>query len=159
MSDKFNEAELKGREKFKTFCDNQEWCTLIKFDENKYGSWDVAFLSGETKMIGELKDREYNSTTFDSWICEKEKLERIQAKVKKRKDIKVMYINTFTDDKILFIERIKASKELINKSKRVAGSNSILGIKLSPPVDTFLPTVIIDIEPKRFIRSSEPFIS
>lgn len=102
MSDKFNEAELKGREKFKTFCDNQEWCTLIKFDENKYGAYDVAFLSGETKMIGELKDREYNSTTFDSWICEKEKLERIQAKVKKRKDIKVMYINTFTDDKILF---------------------------------------------------------
>ncbi|MCP4761440.1 MAG: hypothetical protein GY870_06635 [archaeon] len=102
MSDKFNEAELKGREKFKTFCDNQDWCTLVKFDENKYGAYDVAFLSGTTKMIGELKDREYKSTTFDSWICEKEKLERIQQKVKKRKDVKVMYINTFTDDKILF---------------------------------------------------------
>lgn len=99
------ENEIKediGRKKFQTYCNQQEWCKINKFAKILYTKWDVSYFSGETYVIAEIKNREYNSTSFDDWFMEVKKhqsLLNIKNKVESEKgiEVKIHYINHFPD--------------------------------------------------------------
>jgi hypothetical protein len=102
----YRKKDEKGRDIFKTFCSNQQWCTFKKNSKDDYAKWDNAYLSGDTKMVGEIKYRtEYNSTSFGDWILEVDKLESLQKLQRKMqaKGVKttITYINHFKDGKTL----------------------------------------------------------
>ena len=103
----YEAADIKGRELFKEFCNTQSWCKMITVAPlDKV--WDVAYYSGGTKVIGEIKVRDYNSKAFIDWDYEHKKHHNLldiynQTKSKKRnqnKKIEIQYINFFTDDAI-----------------------------------------------------------
>lgn len=103
----YEAADNIGRELFKEFCSTQSWCKMIA-ESKPDDVWDVAYFSGSTRVIGEIKVRDYNSKAFLDWEYEEKKhnsLLRIynRTKAKKRnkdKKIEIQYINFFNDDAI-----------------------------------------------------------
>jgi hypothetical protein len=104
----YRKADENGRELFKTFCNTQSWCKVISESKDDYAPWDISYYSGSTKIIGEIKIRNYDSKAFLDWDYEQKKhnsLLSVYEKVKanpanKKKQIEIQYINFFTDDAI-----------------------------------------------------------
>lgn len=94
--DKFEEAEAEGRNLFERWAEGQQDITIVEFNENKYGHWDVAFYSAGTPVIGEIKYRKNHSTDWTEWILEKYKYEKLKQ-YHQQKNVEIMYINITTD--------------------------------------------------------------
>lgn len=99
---KFEKQEIKGRERFISYCKAQAWCKFNKASKNPYSAWDVSFYSGETKMIGEIKNRYYKSDDFEDWYLQSNKLDSLN-KIKEKygkmgEKVNIIYINHFTDN-------------------------------------------------------------
>ncbi len=74
--------------------------TINKWSENNYTHWDVSFYSGETKVIGEIKKRDYNHNSFNEWVLEVKKLKYLQELGTKHNCI-FMYINITKDNQMM----------------------------------------------------------
>lgn len=106
-TNKFTTADQEGRDLFKHYCGKSEWCKVIKESKNDKAPWDIAYMSGSTLIIGEIKVRtKYTSTTFANWDYEVKKhnsLKEIlnQMRIKHpNKRIEIQYINFFNDDAV-----------------------------------------------------------
>jgi hypothetical protein len=92
----------KGRIIFDAFCKQETWCKVNKYAKNDYSKWDVSYYSGNTAMLGEIKKRKYESTAYGTWFLQEDKyiaLTNTQTKLKQNgKDVKLTYINFFTDN-------------------------------------------------------------
>jgi hypothetical protein len=89
-----------GRQLFHLLCSQQKWCRHKKDSTNKYSSWDLSYLSGKTRMIGEIKyRREYEGDEFYDWILELEKLNNLkkihEKMLKQGIETRITYINHF----------------------------------------------------------------
>lgn len=96
-------AETKGRNNFSTVCQQEKWCKVNKFATKQDARWDVSFLSGTTQVIGEVKQRRYNSDTFNEWYFEQGKWEALNQLAKDNeartgKKTKIAYINAYNDN-------------------------------------------------------------
>ncbi|MBC5836802.1 hypothetical protein [Flavobacterium muglaense] len=104
----YRKADNNGRELFKTFCSTQSWCKVIAESKDDFAHWDISYYSGGTKIIGEIKVRNYDSKAFLDWDYEEKKHNNLltvyhQVKAKptnKNKNIEIQYINFFNDDAI-----------------------------------------------------------
>jgi hypothetical protein len=105
VMDKFEQQDSKGRERFKTFCKRKQWCKHHKDATEQYSHWDTSYFSGTTMVIGEVKERNYESSTYSDWYGEVYKyneLMKIKDKLAaKGKNVRVHYINIFTNDDII----------------------------------------------------------
>jgi len=130
-TNKFDESELQGRNKFNTFCNRQPWCKVEKFNDDKYGSWDVAYYSGDTKILGEIKDRNYSSEDFGGWYMEVDKLTRLQNISSKRSDLNVTYINTYINEDIIIwdVTDIKPTNTFLKELDRTTVEDNGTRIK------------------------------
>jgi hypothetical protein len=106
MTNKFTTADQQGRDMFKHYCGKSEWCKVIKESKDDFAAWDVSYMSGTTMIIGEIKVRGYESTTFSNWDYEVKKhqalkgiLEQMKLKYPKKR-IEIQYINFFEDDAV-----------------------------------------------------------
>ena len=106
--DIYSEQDNKGRERFKQFCKRKQWCKHHKDAIKQYSHWDIAYYSGNTMILAEIKEREYASTAFSDWWGEMYKYNELMAlkdKLKLQgKDVKVHYINLFTNDDVIIWE-------------------------------------------------------
>lgn len=98
----FQYKELKGRQIFQSFCNQHDDYKIIKFAENPMSRWDVAYMVGEQKYIGEIKYRNNTSNLYRDILMEVSKLLYLQKLVKDKYDVRITYINHFTDN-ITFI--------------------------------------------------------
>jgi len=94
----FQYKELKGRKIFESFCNQNEGYDIVKFANNQMSRWDVAYMVGDQKYIGEIKYRNNTSTLYDDILMEVSKLKYLQNLVKDKKDVRITYINHFTDN-------------------------------------------------------------
>ena len=103
----FKNKDEEGREVFKGFCQHTKWCKYIKGSQDEFASWDVAYMSGTTNVIGEIKMRSYESQDYcDGWYLEKKKLaelHKIRNKViASGKPAPVIhYINLYPNNRII----------------------------------------------------------
>lgn len=101
----YEKKDEKGREIFKQFCHEQQWCKHNKDAKDKMAHWDLSYFSGDTAMIGEIKYRNYSSTAFPDWFLQLDKLKYLQAMYKfiklNGKETKITYINHYADGKTL----------------------------------------------------------
>jgi len=131
----FEQGEIKGREIVKNFLHTKE---LIKYVESKdkFSRWDIAYETGNGKFIGEVKYRNYPSTKFYDWVLEKHKYDDLMKIRDNRKengvDVRIVYINVFTDDKIFiwdlgteFVANIKVRVETHSKTTAVFGEKKL----------------------------------
>ena len=113
---KFSKDDEKGRLIFDSFCTQETWCKVNKFAKNDYSKWDVSFYSGTTSIIGEIKKRKYESTTYGEWYMQIDKyvaLSNTQQKLRQDgKETKIAYINHFTDNitQVWVLDNIDMSK-------------------------------------------------
>lgn len=96
-------AEMKGRNNFSTVCQQEKWCRVNRFATKRGSKWDVSFMSGTTQVIGEVKQRRYDSDTFNDWYFQADKWEALNklAKantVKTGKETKIAYINAYNNN-------------------------------------------------------------
>lgn len=105
----FQDYETKGRTIVSAFTITQPQIIIITFADKKYCRYDMAYLSGGTVVLVEIKFREYPSTR-DAWYLQQSKYNDLQA-IKKKFDSKtspnekkyaIHYINVFTDGVIQF---------------------------------------------------------
>tara|TARA_R110000803_G_scaffold75899_1_gene140251 strand:+ start:547 stop:996 length:450 start_codon:yes stop_codon:yes gene_type:complete len=100
-NDGFNESELIGRNKFNEWITtNCNICHKITFSERKYSCWDVAFLSGDTRVVVEIKDRKLNHNEYWNWIGEKGKLDNLQNLKKGGRIDVILYFNSYRDNHV-----------------------------------------------------------
>jgi hypothetical protein len=90
--------DQKGRELFKTFCQQQPEFTFKKESKSDFSKWDVSYTSKGSKFIGEIKVRDYDATTFGDWFMQADKLEALQELQKAVPGTKISYINIFNDN-------------------------------------------------------------
>jgi hypothetical protein len=128
MPNAFTILEQKGRSIFETLCQPNIKCQINKFSTNPYANWDVSFMSASTKVIGEIKTRNYKHYHFNTWILQEDKLLKLRA-IKDNyglEDIRIMYINIFEDNKILIWDitdiKPKISQQLL--ARTFAGTNN-----------------------------------
>ena len=99
VANKFTQSEEIGRVKFdKWITDNCDVCSKPTYAKNQYSTWDVAFTSGDTRVVAEIKDRKVSHTEYFTFLGEKVKLDKLQALVKEGKTDVVIYFNSFMDD-------------------------------------------------------------
>lgn len=103
MLDEFEKSELIGRCYFRQLCDTQEWCKINRFSVDKHAHYDLGYYSGGTKIIAEIKVRDYPSTAFNDWLIQEHKYKDLQT-LKKQveakypdEDIRIHYVCFFTD--------------------------------------------------------------
>ena len=112
----YQNDDNKGRLVFESFCNQETWCKVNKFAKNNYSKWDVSYFSGSTAMLGEIKKRKYESTSYGEWYLQVDKytvLSNMQVKLKQEgKEVKITYINHFTDNitQIWVLDGIDLSK-------------------------------------------------
>ena len=93
-NDKFDLAEQLGRLNFIGWCTATKPCQYVSSNLDKYGEYDVEVLWRGKPALVEIKYREgYQSNSFDSWMLESDKLNRLQ----KNKGYKLLYYNLFAD--------------------------------------------------------------
>lgn len=99
---KFRQADEDGRKIFKTYCETQPWCKFHRESKDDYAHWDVSYFSGSTKIIGEIKKRNYDSTTYCNWDYEQQKHDNLLEVYHKvnDEDSQIQYINIYADDVI-----------------------------------------------------------
>lgn len=103
MSNHYQKDDLKGRKLFNNFCEQEkQWCKIKKFAKDDYSKWDVSFYSGSTAIVGEIKKRKYESTTYGTWYLQLDKynaLINVQSELRNAgKEAKIAYINHFDDN-------------------------------------------------------------
>ncbi len=95
-----------GRAKFEGYCMATKWCKFSRKSKDEFAHWDVSYYSGDTVVIGEIKDRKCNSDDYSTWILQEDKLnelKKIKQKVILRNptaNVKVHYINFFEDNEM-----------------------------------------------------------
>lgn len=94
----FQQDDKKGREIFKTFCKEQPTFTFHKEAKKEFAKWDVSYYIKKQSYIGEIKVRDYNSTEFNEWYIQGDKLEALQDLQKKHPTTRVTYINIFKNN-------------------------------------------------------------
>jgi hypothetical protein len=106
MKTEFTSADQNGRDLFKHYCSHQSWCTVVKEATDDYSHWDIAYTSGSTMCIGEIKTRTYDSTAFGDWDYEEKKhnaLLEVHKKIKTKypdKKVEIQYINIYKDEAV-----------------------------------------------------------
>ncbi len=122
MKTEFVIADQNGRDLFKHYCSTQSWCKVTKEATDDYSAWDIAYTSGSTMIIGEIKTRKYDSSDFADWDYEEKKhlalievLKKIKVKYPNKK-IEIQYINIFKNEavKIWTTTNIAAEQEPIS---------------------------------------------
>lgn len=105
--------EEKGRNLFKIHFTGNTYIQFIAEAKQRYTPWDVAIISGNTKMLVEIKYRNASSTTYPDWILEGNKIDEMHSSLSGKTDIKLIYCNIFEDNKIALwdITNIEASLE------------------------------------------------
>ena len=115
-----------GRERFKTFCKRKQWCKHHKDATEQFSHWDTSYYSGTTMVIGEVKERTYESSAFSDWYMETFKyneLMKIRDKYKaKGMDVRIHYINLFTNDDIIIWD---ISQMTLNQVRRTLGATTL----------------------------------
>lgn len=101
----FRKADEDGRRIFKAYCDTQSWCKFHRESKDDYAHWDVSYFSGSTKIIGEIKKRNYNANDYCNWDYEQLKhdnLLEVYRKIDNEDDVNIdiQYINIYDDDVI-----------------------------------------------------------
>lgn len=103
MIDKFEMADNKGRNLFSAFCESQTWCKIKKFAKAK-DPYDVSYTSGDTKIIGEIKFRNFPSTAFPDWLMQQHKIKditvlknKVDTKYPNDKNCRIQFIIFYTD--------------------------------------------------------------
>lgn len=98
---KVQELEDKGRNIFKTYCNEQPWCKFVKESKGRWTGWDVAILDNGTPTVVEIKYREHASDKFPTWYLEVDKLKGLKALQDKcREQTRIVYCNIFTNNLI-----------------------------------------------------------
>lgn len=100
---KYQQADEDGRKIFREYCATESWCKVIRESKDEYAHWDVSFYSGSTKIIGEIKKRDYDSNDFSFWDYEKDKhdnLLKVYKKCNEVDDVEIQYINIYNNDVI-----------------------------------------------------------
>jgi CHAT domain-containing protein len=90
--------DQKGRDIFKTFCEQQPQFTFYKESKKQFAKWDVSYKIKNKSFIGEIKVRDYNSFDFNEWYIQGDKLEALQDLQKQHPTTRVTYINIFKDN-------------------------------------------------------------
>jgi len=94
----FEVDEQIGRMFFAGWASSNDDVEITMFNKQRYGVWDVAYTSGGTKCIGEIKfRRKYPSTQYHDWVIEAHKYNELKTISNKRSDIKIHYINIYRD--------------------------------------------------------------
>jgi hypothetical protein len=122
----FEQKENHGRETFSLFCEQQSWCRVKNYAKDKYSHWDVAYTSGSTLMIGEIKVRsEYESNTYAEWYLEVDKYENLlKIQQKTAKNTTITYINHFKDNITLIWDLNSLDLSKLNKVVRKLPKNN-----------------------------------
>lgn len=94
----YQNDDQKGRDIFKKFCEQQADFKYYKSSKGLYSKWDVSYVSKGLKFIGEIKVRNYESTTFGDWFIQADKLEGLMEIQKQIPGSKISYINIFKDN-------------------------------------------------------------
>jgi hypothetical protein len=105
----YRELDDLGRAYFQGYCNGQSWCKFERKSKDDYSKWDVSYKIEDTLVIGEIKRRNYDSTDFDTWVLELDKLRGLQTIkdecIKHRKNIykkvALHYINIYNDNTIV----------------------------------------------------------
>ncbi len=101
---KFQEMDDTGRLKFQGYCIGQPWCKFARKSRDEDAHWDVSYYSGDTTIIGEIKDRKEDSDRYNDWMLEIKKLRElieIRDKMTRRGiTTRLHYINIFEDNEI-----------------------------------------------------------
>jgi hypothetical protein len=99
IDNKITEQERLGREQFNHICQRERWCRVHKFSKNKMARWDVSFFENNQPVIGDIKKRRYECTTFNDWYFEVEKAEALIELAKQYgENTKIGYIHLFEDN-------------------------------------------------------------
>jgi hypothetical protein len=105
----FREADEKGRILFQHYCERTSWCKFIKAANKDEAVWDVAYYSGSTRVVGEIKKRDYECTAFPDWMIHTKKVNALkdvrQTIINKNPNEKppvIQYINIYSDKSIRF---------------------------------------------------------
>ena len=99
----FELKEQKGRDLFTKFAENNKEIKIVAFADDKFANWDVAYTYGTSgvkrhQVCGEIKLRNNPSDFYPTHMLQMDKLLALQAKVTKRKGLKIHYINHFSDN-------------------------------------------------------------
>jgi hypothetical protein len=94
----FQQDDKKGRDIFKTFCQEQPTFTFYREAKKEFSKWDVSYKIKNQSYIGEIKVRDYDSTDFNEWFIQGDKLEALQELQKQHPTTRVTYINIFKDN-------------------------------------------------------------
>ena len=117
---KYQLNEERGRFFFSGWLNANTDTKLIDFNKDEFGHWDVAFISGGTKIIGEIKYRiNYESYDFDEWYLEELKYNNLQKIERTRGDIKIVYINIFRDMEMCIWD---LSKDILSNKNKITQS-------------------------------------
>lgn len=128
---KFTNKDEEGRAIFQQYCNTKSWCKYTKASKDEYASWDVAYVSGTTNVIGEIKIREYASDSFEGWFLEQKKLDALQvvreavnSKQKHSNPTAIQYINIFNDGQIMIwdITNLESTSDTINLQQTTMGN-------------------------------------
>ena len=114
--DDFQGYEQKGRDMFADYTTTLEDVNITKYSKDEFSPWDVAYVSGGTRIIGEIKLRNNLPTDYPTWILEEEKLSRLEEVQNKVKvDTHIHYINIYSDGSVAIwdISDARASYEVI----------------------------------------------
>ena len=136
MKTEFEIADSNGRDLFKHYCKQQNWCKVVKESRNEYAHWDIAYTSGSTLVIGEIKVRNYDSNSFSDWDYEVKKhnnllliLDEMKLKHPKKK-IEIQYINIFQDEGVKIWTTTNISNEqepvLTYRPKTTLGDTTVI---------------------------------
>lgn len=90
--------DQKGREIFKTLCQQQPTFKFNKEARKEFAKWDVSYFIKNKSYIGEIKVRDYNSTDFNDWYIQADKVEALQQLQKQHPTTRATYINIFKNN-------------------------------------------------------------
>lgn len=94
----YQSDDQKGRDLFKLFCNQQPTFTFYRESKKQFAKWDVSYKIKNQSYIGEIKVRDYNSTDFNEWYIQADKLEALQELQKQHPSTKATYINIFKNN-------------------------------------------------------------
>ena len=101
--DIFQQFENKGRGKFLEFSKTNDRIWAISFSEKRFDSWDVKFFSGLTSFVGEIKNRDIESTKIwpnqpEGFILEKKKYDCLHSHPEETK----AFITIFNNELVIW---------------------------------------------------------
>lgn len=146
MSTQYQKDDEKGRNIFISYCNQQPWCKVHRTATNPTAKWDVSYFSGSTKMIGEIKKRDKNSDTFDSWYLQEDKWQAL-IDLKGTSDARITYINHFNDGETMIWDLTDMQMEKTESSIKSLQKNDYTDEKIPKKVYHLFPIDAV-IKPK-----------